>query len=64
MRVNGNLIPLDREQTLLSYLQSQNLNIATIAVELNGDIILRETYDQIRLNDKDVLEIVHFVGGG
>ncbi|MEA4923901.1 MAG: sulfur carrier protein ThiS [Syntrophomonadaceae bacterium] len=64
MRVNGDWVRLDREQTLLSYLQSQNLNIDTIAVELNGDIILKETYAKTRLNDEDVLEIVHFVGGG
>jgi thiamine biosynthesis protein ThiS len=35
-----------------------------IAVEVNRDILSRETYAQHCLNDGDVVEIVHFIGGG
>lgn len=35
-----------------------------VVVEINGTIIQREQYGQILVNAGDVLEIVHFVGGG
>lgn len=35
-----------------------------IAVEVNRDILPREAYAQRCLSEGDVVEIVHFIGGG
>ena len=35
-----------------------------IAVERNGEIVPKAQFEQVMLSDGDVLEIVHFVGGG
>jgi sulfur carrier protein len=35
-----------------------------IAVEHNGQIVSRATWNQAHVSDGDQLEIVHFVGGG
>lgn len=35
-----------------------------IAVEINGEIIKRDKYDETPINDGDVVEVVHFMGGG
>lgn len=35
-----------------------------VAVERNGEIAPRSTLESVALADGDVLEIVHFVGGG
>nr|WP_086490865.1 sulfur carrier protein ThiS [Novosphingobium panipatense] len=35
-----------------------------VAVEHNGEIAPRSTLADVALSDGDVLEIVHFVGGG
>jgi sulfur carrier protein len=35
-----------------------------IAVEVNRDILPRAAYEQHRLCEGDVVEIVHFIGGG
>ena len=35
-----------------------------IAVERNGDIVPRTTWQETAIQDGDRLEIVHFVGGG
>jgi thiamine biosynthesis protein ThiS len=35
-----------------------------IAVEVNRDILPRDGYAHHRLQDGDVVEIVHFIGGG
>lgn len=40
------------------------LDPAKVAVERNGAIAPRSTLEQVALADGDVLEIVHFVGGG
>jgi thiazole synthase len=40
------------------------LNPAKVAVERNGEIVPRSTLAEVPLGDGDVLEIVHFVGGG
>ena len=40
------------------------LDPAKVAVERNRDIVPRSTLADVPLADGDVLEIVHFVGGG
>ena len=39
-------------------------NPVTVVVELNEEIIKRETYDTTVLKDGDVVEILQFMGGG
>ncbi|MCB8817324.1 sulfur carrier protein ThiS [Desulfosporosinus shakirovi] len=64
MQVNGTHILIDKNQTLFDFLQSQSIDVNTIAVERNGEIIPRSTYQNVVLSDEDTLEIVRFVGGG
>ena len=35
-----------------------------IAVEMNGAIIPKATYEQVTVTNDDTLEVVSFVGGG
>jgi len=35
-----------------------------VAIERNGDIARRDSWDGVRLEAGDRLEVVHFVGGG
>jgi thiazole synthase len=44
--------------------RSLELDPAKVAVERNGEIVPRSTLAEVALSDGDVLEIVHFVGGG
>ena len=41
-----------------------DLDPTKVAVERNGDIVPRSTLADVALAEGDVLEIVHFVGGG
>lgn len=45
-------------------LNHMGLNKDHIVFELNGEIISKESYDEIMLDDRDSIEIVGFVGGG
>ncbi|WP_422723187.1 sulfur carrier protein ThiS [Erythrobacter alti] len=61
--VNG-----DSRQTIASTIADLVLELglepAKVAVEHNGIIAPRSTLQEVALGDGDVLEIVHFVGGG
>ena len=50
--------------TVADLVRELELEPAKVAVERNGAIAPRSTLEQVALADGDVLEIVHFVGGG
>jgi thiamine biosynthesis protein ThiS len=50
--------------TLQDYLLREGYRPDRVAVELNGNIVPKRTYDETILVDEDSLEIVQFVGGG
>lgn len=50
--------------TLAGFVAEIGLNPAKVAVERNGEIVPRGTHCSVMLADGDLLEIVHFVGGG
>ncbi|MEP2735304.1 MAG: sulfur carrier protein ThiS [Erythrobacter sp.] len=50
--------------TIAALAAELELDPAKVAVERNGEIVPRSTLAQAALGDGDVLEIVHFVGGG
>jgi thiamine biosynthesis protein ThiS len=50
--------------TLENLVQEIGLKGDRVAIEYNGEIASRTTWDSITLSDNDRLEIVHFVGGG
>lgn len=63
--VNGESVSLsDEPVSISSFLSSKGINSNTVVVELNREIILRENYEAAFIKDKDILEILRFVGGG
>lgn len=50
--------------TIAALVRELGLKPEKVAVEHNGEIAPRSTLEQVPLADGDVLEIVHFVGGG
>ena len=35
-----------------------------VAIELNRKILNKNTLNKLKINEKDEIEIVHFIGGG
>lgn len=64
MQLNGKMVSLEKEQSLLEFLAAQQYDFRTIAVERNGAIVPKADYERTRLSEEDRLEIVRFVGGG
>ncbi len=64
MKLNGTIYHLDQPVILLDLLSEYGFQIQRIAVEMNGTIIPKATYDQVTVTNDDTLEVVSFVGGG
>ena len=64
MMVNGKVTKLGAPMTVRDLILNHRFREDRVAVELNGKIVPRSDYGNIRLKDDDSLEIVGFVGGG
>ena len=66
MKVNGKILNLDelKSNALLDLIQFYKLNPSGIAIELNGEILNRDNWDSLNLQNEDSIELIKFVGGG
>ncbi len=62
--VNGEEFEIDSGSSVAKLVEERGLDRSRVAVELNGEIVPRGTFDGTLLHDGDKVEIVHFVGGG
>ena len=62
--VNGKRREVRTPVDLLGYLESHKIEPRLIAIEYNGEIVKRDRWESITLQDGDKLEIVHMVSGG
>ena len=51
-------------KTVLDYVVDKALDPKTVIIEYNLKIVKRDTWDSIRIQEGDNLEILNFVGGG
>ncbi|EAH8849543.1 sulfur carrier protein ThiS [Campylobacter lari] len=63
MIVNGQKLEL-KELRFMDYVKEKQLKIEFIALELNGEIIPKDKFENLILKENDKVEIVTFVGGG
>jgi len=63
LNINGEPRAISAE-TLSALVQQLGLKADRVAIELNREIVPRESWDKTGLHEGDQLEIVHFVGGG
>ncbi len=64
IRVNDSPLRLPAPATVASLLAHMQLQGDRVAVERNRAIVSRAQWESTALEAGDVLEIVHFVGGG
>lgn len=62
--VNGESRELPASLTVAALLAELGVDPRRVAVEVNRRILKRAEFDGVRLAEGDVLEVVHFVGGG
>ena len=64
LQINGKKVELEQPTRLLAYLDHLGVNPRAVAVEHNGTIVERSTYEAVVLREGDTVEIVRMVGGG
>lgn len=62
--VNGKEETYSEPLTIFDLLKIKDVKPDGVVVELNRDIIDKNNFSGIQLKDKDVIEILRFVGGG
>ena len=64
IKINGKNRLIKRKTSLKTLIETFKLPHDKIAIELNREIVDKKKIKKIKLNDKDNIEIVHFIGGG
>ena len=64
LTVNGKQREVEAPLTIAGFLASLGYDGRYVAVARNGDVLDRETFGAVALEDGDRLEIVRPVGGG
>ncbi len=64
MKVNGERFEFREGMTVSDLIADMGFSEAMVAVELNLDILPRDSFPSTVLKENDCLEVVRFVGGG
>ena len=64
MKLNGEKIEFREGITVSELVAEMGFSEAMVAVELNLDILPRDSFSSTVLKENDCIEIVRFVGGG
>ncbi|WP_223191812.1 sulfur carrier protein ThiS [Propionispora hippei] len=62
--VNGKPFVLTAPMTISDFIESRQLNPATIVIEFNGAVVASDSWPSLSMQENDKLEIITFVGGG
>jgi thiazole synthase len=62
--INGDEMSFPMSMTVTALMKELGLTKGRVALEKNREIVPRSTYGDVWVEDGDVMEIVHFIGGG
>ncbi|MGE3985817.1 MAG: sulfur carrier protein ThiS [Dehalococcoidia bacterium] len=62
--LNGDDHTLPSEMTLAQLVEHLGIDRRLVALAHNGEVVPRDTYEQVMVHDGDAVEIVRMVGGG
>ena len=64
MKVNGSEMSIENNNNITELLENLKVNENRVVFEVNGNIISKEDYRNVKLNENDTIEVISFVGGG
>ena len=64
IQLNGNPYEISGRTDLNELLNKLKIQKNKVAIEVNGEIIQKDKYQNLVLRKDDKVEIVHFIGGG
>ena len=64
IQLNGSPYEINKGINLNDLLYKLKIKKNKVAIEVNGEIVEKNKYQNLILNNNDKIEIVHFIGGG
>ena len=64
IRVNGKYLYIGKNSSVKDLLEKLKLPVKKVAIEYNKKILDKNKLKKVILKNKDIIEIVHFIGGG
>ena len=64
IKINGKVKTINQNVNLSNLLKDLRIPIKKVAIELNQEIIDKKKLKNIKIQNGDKIEIVHFIGGG
>ncbi len=64
IQLNGKKITIGPKTSIYDLLKRFKLNNKKVAIEHNGIIIPNNNYKKKLIKNNDIVEVVHFIGGG
>ena len=64
IKINGKITTIVDKITLAELIKDLKIPLKKVAIELNREITDKKRIRNIKLKNNDVVEIVHFIGGG
>lgn len=63
--VNGEAVEIPADSSVAQLLTLREVKMPEmVSVEINGDILDRNTFDSTTLKESDAVELLYFMGGG
>ena len=64
IKINGKIKTIIDQLTLAKLTTNLKIPLDKVAIELNKEIVNKKKINKIKIKNNDVIEIVHFIGGG
>jgi thiamine biosynthesis protein ThiS len=64
IKINGKIVSIVEGLSLIRIIKDFKIPLNKVAIELNKEIVDKKRINKIKIKDKDMIEIVHFIGGG
>ena len=64
IKINGKIVSIVEGLSLSWIIKDFKIPLNKVAIELNKEIVDKKRINNIKIKDKDMIEIVHFIGGG
>ena len=64
IKINGKIKLINENYKIQTLVEKLNIPIKKVAIELNQEILDKKKLNRIKLKKNDIIEIVHFIGGG
>ena len=64
IKLNGKIKLIVDNLSLQQFIKELGIPLTKVAIELNKEIVDKKKVKKIKLNTNDVIEVVHFIGGG